>query len=267
MDEGRGFSNGEATQAWDGAAEAWEDFVESGLDWYRHLVHGPGLLEACEPVRGLDVLDLGCGQGWFSRQLAARGARVVGVDLAEKLLALAREHEAREPLGIEYYVMPASEVAARLGPGRFDVVAACMSVHDMAEPLAALQSAWTVLRPWGRLVFSIPHPGTDTPVRRWERADPVDHGALTVDRYFDSGPAVCHWRMDRLKSHWDTPYWRHTLTEWTGLTASAGFLIRRLTEPRPTAEQVGSHPRLEDSARLPMFLVFDLVKAAEHVQR
>ena len=52
------------SEAWDIAAEAWDDFVESGKDYYRIEVHGPALLDACGDVAGLGILDLGCGQGW-----------------------------------------------------------------------------------------------------------------------------------------------------------------------------------------------------------
>jgi SAM-dependent methyltransferase len=76
--------------AWDAAAAAWDAFVETGLDFWRTEVHGPALLAACGDVRDQRVLDLGCGQGWFSRQLGSRAAIAVGLaDLAT--LAAARE--------------------------------------------------------------------------------------------------------------------------------------------------------------------------------
>jgi hypothetical protein len=49
------------------------------------------------------------------------------------------------------------------------------------------------------------------------------------------------------------------------LVADAGFLIRRLDEPRPTPEQVARVPQLEDASRLPMFLLFDLLKLGERI--
>ena len=81
-----------------------------------------------------------------------------------------------------------------------------------------------------------------------------------LDRYFDTGPTVCDWNMPRLKYPWRTPYRRLTLAEWSGLIRTAGLTIRGIAEPRPTAEQVASRPELEDCARMPYFLVFDLVK-------
>ena len=143
---------------------------------------------------------------------------------------------------------------------RFDLVTACMALQDVADVAACLRNVFAVLRDEGRMVFSVPHPGTDTPFRQWEIDEAGEKGALKIDGYFESGPAVCHWTMKRLRYHWDTPYWRYTLSEWSGLFAEAGFLIRRLHESRPSEEQVRRRPQLHDCYKLPYFLIFDLVK-------
>jgi 2-polyprenyl-3-methyl-5-hydroxy-6-metoxy-1,4-benzoquinol methylase len=259
VDETRPFTDADARAAWNTGAQAWNEFVESGADYYRHEVHGPALLAMCEPVAGLHALDLGCGQGFFTRELARRGARVTGVDISEEQIAFARQHEAREPLGIEYRIVSATEVSAHWPDGCFDLVTACMSLHDMAGVGAVLKGAFAVLRTGGRMVFSVPHPFTSTPVREWERDEAGNQRALKIDRYFDSGPGVCHWSMQRLTYHWDAPTWRYTLAGWSQLVAEAGFLIRRLDEPRLTEEQIQRNPNLEDCYRLPAFLIFELV--------
>lgn len=260
MTEPQRFCDEEARAAWNQAAEAWEDFVESGKDHYRHEVHGPALLSVCEPLVGRRVLDLGCGQGYFTRQLARRGAQAVGVDISEELLAFARQHEDDERLGIEYRLLNATEVHLHFAAGSFDLVTACFSLHDMADPAAALRSARRVLKTDGRMAIAGPHPCTDTPYREWEMDPSGSKGALKIDYYFNSGPAVLHWNMKRLIRHWDAPYWRHTLSEWSAMIAEAGFLVRRLHEPRPTREQVRRNPHLEDASRLPYALIYDLVK-------
>src|SRR5690606_29895309 len=114
--------------------------------------------------------------------------------------------------------------------------------------------------PGGRMAFSIPHPCTDTPYREWERDEAGNKGALKIDHYFDSGPAMLHWGMQRLLYAWDTPRWLTPIGEWSAMVARAGFLTRRLYEPRPTPEQVARVPHIEDAYRLPMFLIFDLVR-------
>lgn len=212
-------------------------------------------------MHGLRALDLGCGQGYFTRALAAAGAQAAGVDFAEELVTYARAHEARAPLGAEYHVLSASAIERHLPRGSIDLVTACMSLQDMADVEATVHAAFAVLAPRGRMVFSVPHPGTDTPVREWERDAMHRKAALKIDRYFDTGPAVCQWNMPRLLYSWDTPYWRFTLSEWSALIARAGFVIQRLHEPRPTEAQVRNNPKLADCYRLPYCLIFDLVKA------
>lgn len=254
------FTDDDAREGWNRGADAWEAFVESGADYYRTDVHGPALLAACGPLRGARVLDLGCGQGYFSRELARAGATVSAVDLSDRLVELARRHEEREPLGIDYRRMSAADVAREWAPSTFDLVAACMSLQDMADVDAALRGAFSVLRPGGRMVLSVPHPCTDTAYREWERDAEGRKLALKLDRYFEAGPAVCDWNMPRLLHPWRTPCWRLTLAGWSGKVADAGFLVRRLHEPRPTDEQAARRPELDDCRRLPYFLVFDLVR-------
>jgi len=251
----------DARRAWDAGAEAYIAFVDSGADYYRHRVHGPGLLAACGDLGGRRVLDLGCGHGYFSRLLARAGADVVGIDLSEKLLARAVAVEAAEPLGIAYHHLDAAAVGTAFDPESFDRVTGCMSLQDMADPAAVLAAARRVLRPDGRVVVSVPHPATDLPVRSWRRDEHGRKVALVLDRYFDTGPAVCDWNMPRLKYSWRTPYHRFTLSEWSRLLADAGLTIRGLHEPRPDAAAVAACPDLDDCARMPYFLIFDLAKA------
>lgn len=252
----------DARKAWNTGADAFIHFIESGADYYRLLVHGPGLLAACGPVQGLRALDLGCGQGYFSRLLAEQGATVTGVDLAEKLVARAQQLEAARPLGITYVAMDAAKLDARFQAESFELVTSCMAVHDMGEPLQALATAHRLLVPTGRFLFSIPHPCTNLPLRDWQRDMRGRKVALCLDRYFDSGPAITEWDMPKLRYAWQTPFHRHTLTEWSTMARRAGFVIRNLAEPRPSRALVAEHPELDDCARMPYFLVFELAKQA-----
>lgn len=253
----KSFTEADAQASWNTGARAWETFVESGADYYRTEVHGPALLEACLPVDDLDVLDLGCGQGYFTRRLAQGGGRVTGIDCSDKMLAFARAHEAEAPLGIDYRWMSAQDVDQHWPASTFDLVTACMAVQDMADVPAVIRSTSNVLKPGGRFVFSVPHPCTDTPVREWERDADGNQIALKIDRYFDSGVKVSRWQMSRLIYHWETPYHRYTLAEWSAMLAKAGLCIRRIHEPRPTAEQLAQNPHLDDCYRLPYFIIFD----------
>jgi len=246
-----------ARTCWDDSADAWDHFVESGLDYHRVELHGPALLDACRPVHGCKVLDLGCGQGWFSRQLASRGAVVTGVDWSARLVEHARRHEARAPLGVAFEVMDAAQVASRFGAGSFDLATGCMSIMDMPDPGEVLKAARAVVRPGGRVVFSVPQPVTDATFREWERDPSGRKLALKLNHYFDATPTMLEWKMKRLTHHFTTVQYRHTLEQWSRMIESAGLLIARLREPRPSPEALARHPALEDAARLPYFLIFD----------
>jgi SAM-dependent methyltransferase len=255
-----GFHDEDARAAWNKAADGWIDFVRSDKDYYRHYVHGPALLALCQPVAGLRALDLGSGEGYFARELAGAGAQVTAVELSDRLVELARSHAEGAGFHIEFVHLSAARIAERFPPASFDLVSACMSLHDMAEPAAVLAAAAHVLTDDGRLCFSVTHPCTETPVREWLRNERGDKIALKIDRYFDTGSDVMHWNMARLAYQWETPFHRYTLEQWSDMLSSAGLQIRRLREPRPTPLQIAERPQLEDSSRLPYFLLLECAK-------
>ncbi len=244
----------EARSLWDAAIDSWEDFEEGGKDFSRDRVHGPALLRAIGRVRGLRVLDLGCGQGRFTRSLARRGARVTGIDWSTKMIETARRHEQADPLGIQYYVADARNVGTSWSPGSFDAVVSCMALMDMPDLPRVLDRTRRLLGTHGRFVFSISHP-LNTAAIGWERATGSDRGAMLVDRYFEERPGRLEWRMRRLKNPFTTVFWHRTLETWFHELRRAGFAVDGLWEPRATLEQKRRFPALVGSAKVPFYLV------------
>jgi len=246
----------DARRAWEDAIDVWEDFQETGKDYARDRVHGPALLRALGPVRGLRILDLGCGQGRFTRILARRGAKVVGIDWSTAMIRVARRHEAEAPLGIEYHHLDARKVQHAWPRASFDRVVACMSLMDMPDAAAPIRGAHRLLRADGRLVFSVSHPFS-TAALRWENpsADVRHRGAMLVDRYFEEGPRVTEWSMKRLKRPFTTPCWHRTFETWFRLLWHSGFEIESLSEPHPSPGALRSNPLLAGSSRVPFYLV------------
>jgi 2-polyprenyl-3-methyl-5-hydroxy-6-metoxy-1,4-benzoquinol methylase len=120
---------------------------------WRYFIERYTFLQLIGDVEGMSVLDLACGEGWYTRELRRRGAaRVVGVDLSEGMIELARQEEARGPLGIEYRVQD-----ARLADGgeRFDLVVAAYLLNyastreELGEMCMAVARS---LKPGGRFV-------------------------------------------------------------------------------------------------------------------
>ncbi|MFC0842462.1 class I SAM-dependent methyltransferase [Streptomyces noboritoensis] len=118
----------------------------------------PSMLAAIGEVDGCAVLDAGCGTGVYARLLARRGAdRVVGVDAAEGMLAVARALENQAPLGIDYR---AGDISLAHGLGADLVVAVYLLPYarTASELLAVCQGLAASLRPGGRLVTAVLNP-------------------------------------------------------------------------------------------------------------
>jgi SAM-dependent methyltransferase len=248
-----------ARDAWDHAADAYAQGQASGRDFYRYEFLGPAQVALCGQVRGMRVLDVGCGSGYFAREMARLGARVVGVDLSPRMIGHARRAEADEPLGIEYVAGDAAEAVPRFAPASFGLAASCLALQDMADPAGVLRGVHRALRPGGRFVASITHPCSDTPFRRWEKDEAGRKRWLCLDRYFDREPLEYAWKG--WAYDFTTPALHATLEDWFGWIHAAGFRLRALHEPRPTDEALRKQPELEDAARMPYFLVLDLLRA------
>ncbi len=85
---------------WDEAVKVWVEKVRSGSDVYREFMNGPAFRGMVGDVRGLRVLDLACGEGYWARVFADGGAEVTGVDFSEGMIRAAVDEEGREPRGI-----------------------------------------------------------------------------------------------------------------------------------------------------------------------
>lgn len=120
---------------------------------FRKTIERHTLFEAVGDIRGLRVLDLACGEGFYTRLLKTAGAaEVTGVDISGEMIRLAERQERENPLGCRYVC---ADVADYQPAGAVDLVTAVYLLHyagSEAKLLRFLQVAHTALRPGGRLV-------------------------------------------------------------------------------------------------------------------
>jgi 2-polyprenyl-6-hydroxyphenyl methylase/3-demethylubiquinone-9 3-methyltransferase len=104
-------------------------------------------------VSGKQVLDVGCGGGILSESMAARGARVTGIDLGEKPLGVAKLHLLESGLDVDYRAIAAEEFAIER-PGSFDVVTCMEMLEHVPDPARTVAACAALAKPGAHLFFS-----------------------------------------------------------------------------------------------------------------
>ncbi len=215
------------TAAYDAIAQWYDEGIRRG-SW----LHGAAVatvLELAGEVAGRSVCDLACGQGVVARQLAERGARVVGIDVSERLLEIAREDERARPLAVAYYRDDA-QTLAMLADESFDGVVCNLALMDIPDLPAATRAVRRVLRPGGWLAFAITHPCLDAVLGRERIVGDADGAAgRTVRSYFVEGR---WWSENRAGVRGQVGAYPRTLSTYLNTLVSAGFSIERLSEPQ-----------------------------------
>jgi 2-polyprenyl-6-hydroxyphenyl methylase/3-demethylubiquinone-9 3-methyltransferase len=126
---------------WDPAGEfkPLHDINPLRLDWIAQHA----------PLEGARVLDVGCGGGILAEAMARRGAKVTGIDLAEKALRVAQLHLLESKLDIRYEMSSVDDVA-----GEFDLVTCMELLEHVPDPAAMVAACARLVRPGGQVFFS-----------------------------------------------------------------------------------------------------------------
>lgn len=194
------------------------------------------LLDVLGPVAGSSVLDLACGHGRATRELARRGALATGVDLSAGLLAKASP-------GIRYRQ---GDAASRewLGDERFDAVLCSFALADIDDLDGALATVRAALQPGGVFAFSMLHPcfpGSTAVSGAWPGGG----------RYYDEG----WWRPTEESAALRRQVGANhrMLSTYVNALARNGLLIEELREPEPDPTWVAAGRA--DAGRYPVYLV------------
>jgi SAM-dependent methyltransferase len=227
----------DGTGEWDPDAEDWVRWARTpGHDhyWWYH----DAFFELVPPP-GARAVELGCGEGRVSRDLAARGHRVVGVDSSSALVRYARK---ADPAGS--YVV-ADGAAVPCAAASFDLAVAYNSLQVVSDMHGTVREAARLLRPGGYFCFCVSHPVTD--IGRFVEAGGQRVFALRQP-YFESQRVDDSVEMDGLPMRFRG--WTYTLEDYFAALESADFVVEGVREPRPA----GASDRFEKWRRVPLFL-------------
>jgi ubiquinone/menaquinone biosynthesis C-methylase UbiE len=240
--------------------QLWEEEARKWITWARTPGHdvfrdyAPSFFEEIVPAAQGLTLEIGCGEGRVVRQLASKAHNVVALDSSPTLARSAREADA-----LSAY-LSGDATALPFADATFQTVVAYNSLQTMtlmADMAQAVREAGRVLKPSGHFCLCVAHPMTDVGRIR----EPSAGGDLIISgSYFEHQCVNETVTKDGLEMTFHG--WTYTLEDYVRALEEAGFLVERVREPVPSAEQVTKRPSLEGWRRIPLFLSIRAVKAA-----
>ena len=234
---------------WEAMAEDWIRQSQDSESSHREGMLDGWMLDAVGEVSGRKSIDLGCGEGRFSRMLAERGAVVTGVDLCRPFIEFAKDHRVSD----ESYLVGDMEDLREVPSEEFDLAVSYVTLVDVPDMQSAVREAFRVLRRGGRFVVCNLHPMVSANPGWIRQGNRQLH--YPVDHYFDEGERNISQREDRPWTNF-----HRTLSTQFHTFLGAGFTVEDIREPTPTAEQAARYPVVSDNLRVPEFIIYILRK-------
>jgi SAM-dependent methyltransferase len=206
---------------YDDIADAYAAGVDSAP--YNALYERPAMLNLLPPLKGAQVLDAGCGSGWYASELVTRGASVTAVDASPVMIEHARQRF-KPPFPadlarlVEIRLTDLTQPLSFAFDASFDGIVSSLVLHYLREWGPTLQEFRRILKPNGWLVFSTHHPAAEA-IR------------LATPQYLDLEPVDDYWKWVG-----NVRYYRRPLSAIVEALRGAGLGIERLVEPLPTDE-------------------------------
>jgi SAM-dependent methyltransferase len=224
-----------ALDAYESLAESYAARVDTKPE--NAYYERPATLSLLPDVKGLHVLDAGCGPGVYTEWLVDHGASVVALDVSPSMVRLARKRVGRRAQILQADLNQPLSFAE---DGVFDVVLSPLVLDYLEDWHGVLSEFSRVLKEAGILIISVEHPM-------------VDHSRWGAKNYFS---------VELLESVWSAlgdpvivRFFRRPLQAIIDPLANSGFVVERLVEPRPTEAFEAADPETyEKLSRQPGFL-------------
>ncbi len=213
-----------------------------------NLFEIPALFSIMPDLTGKKVLDLGCGFGEHCARFIKEGAEnVVGIDISEKMLEIARKENNHAK--ITYINMPMEDMEEL--EGQFDVVVSSLAFHYVEDFEGVVKNVYKKLSENGTFVFSQENPlctchsGGD----RWTRDVNGEKLFMNLSNYSVEGERESAWFIDNVKKY------HRMFSTIVNTLVEAGFQIEKMLEPIPTEELLSMYPGYRDLYHKPDFLI------------
>lgn len=213
----------------------------------------PTLRTLLPEIRDKQIIDLGCGYGWFCRWASDQGAaRVQGVDVSEKMLARAQAMTQAD--NIEYRRGDLSTLT--LPAQSLDLAYSSLALHYLEKVDGLFSCLFSALKPGGMLVFSAEHPVYTAPLVQGWTVGRDGQKSWPVSHYQQEGERISNWFAEGVKKQ------HRKLATWINQLIAAGFEIVHVDEWGPDADQIAANPMLDEEKERPMIFLLSARKPA-----
>jgi ubiquinone/menaquinone biosynthesis C-methylase UbiE len=254
--------------SWGNVAEWYADHV-LGEDSYHKQVVLPNLLRLMHIEKGMHVLDVACGSGFFAHEFFKAGAVVQGIDLGAELIAIAQKHYGKD---IDFKVAPAHKFS-HVHDASVDVITIILAIQNIGEVKETLAECSRVLKPQGKVYIVMNHPAFRIPGGSSWGFDPPSPKAMEGQ----SEQQKMYRRIDEYLSEKKVPITMHPGTNpkektvsfhrplqyYMKLIGNGGFAATRLEEWISHKKSEPGPRQLEEyrtRKEIPLFMTIELVK-------
>ena len=272
-----------SSTSWGGEANWYDDYLND-QDSYQRQVILPNLIRIVNPKKGKKILDLACGQGFFSEEMMNNGSNVIGADISGELINLAKNRLKNKLTKDDNFIISSADkiIESGIQESSCDSAICILAAQNIKEFDSAIKEVSKVLRPKGKFVLVLNHPCFRVPKNSdWyfdqegggPEGDPsyimvngkkngrygrvvysyMSEGVIKIDMH----PG----EQDRRKKSYTTSFHRpmQVYSKWL---ANAGFCIQRIEEwtshkkstpgPRELADQ-------RSKKEIPLFMCIEAV--------
>lgn len=254
--------------SWGKVADWYDGLLEDSDDSYQNKVLLPNIMRLLGPKKGMTILDVGCGQGYFSRAFAEVGAKVIGCDISPELIKKAVEHlnESTSVAGHVDFKVASSDKLSFAANASFDAATIILSLQNIENLSSTISESARVLKSGGRLLTVMNHPAFRVLKNSsWQWDEAAGKQFRRVDSYMSD---QTH-KIDMTPCEKDPVRKKMTLSFHRPLQSyfkafnKAGLAVARLEEwISHRKSQAGPRAAEEDRTRkeIPLFLAIEAVK-------
>lgn len=242
-------------------AHEYADGFIARTDSYHATLILPNLLRIINPHSGMKILEIGCGDGFFSDAFARAGAEVTGADIAEEMIARARTRTD----AVTWHVAPADKLSFASDVS-FDTAVVVLALQNIENLQSALAEATRVVVPGGSVVVVLNHPAFRIPKRSswgWDEQAHVQYRRL--DAYISESRETIDMDPGNAVDKRFTVSFHRPLQVYMKALIKNGFVIDGFEEWNShKASEPGPRADAENTARkeFPLFLMLRARKIA-----